>query len=1079
MSLKKLLITLSLLITVMVTTYAQVTTSSITGVVTDAKGQALIGATVKATHTPTGTIYGTTTRNGGEFTIPNVRVGGPYKVEVSFISFGTEAFNDIYLRLGEPLKLNVKLTEGSTSLKEISVTGTKASTKGNGGTALNISRTQLNNLPSVNRSVQDFVRLSPQASVSTSGKDGSPLGISFGGQSNKYNQFAVDGAVTNDVFGLSASGTNGGQAGANPISIETIDQLQIVLNPYDVKQSGFTGGGINAITKSGTNELHGSAYLYYQDQALVGKAPDSTRSKYGSFSNKIFGASLGGPIIKNKLFFFVNAERSKRNNPIDFNPATGASNVTVDELKSIYDHVKNTYNVDLGSYTDQQRDKPSTTLFGRIDWNINNIHKLTIRHNYLNASDIIYSRSNTSASFYNNYYSFPSKSNSSVIELNSNFSNALSNELRIGYNNVQDRRSYLGQPFPTVTINDNGRTINLGSDFSSTANSLSQKIWTFTDNLTMYKGKHTITVGANAELYDIKNTFIQGAFGSYTYDSINGFLQNLRPKQYQINYMTADSSLRDGVGFKAAQIGLYAQDEWNVRRNFTLTYGVRVDLPVFPTAPPDNVAFSKDPAFAGYSTATLPKSRLLFSPRIGFNWDVTNDGMTKIRGGAGIFTGRVPFVWISNQYSNTGNVYTNISLNGTAVPNGLNFRYDPNDPFYGQWSAGNLTEIGANIAGRPANINLTDKNFKFPQMFKTNLAVERKLPWGMTAIVEGNFTKTLNNTVWENLNVVATGDSVSLGGGLKRPTFTKLNKNWGDQILLLKNTNQGYAYNISGELTKVTNNGFFFKVGYSYGDAYSLNDGTSSTAASNWRFGPNVNGLNNLEMGRSNYSMGSRVLAVASKTFKYGKDDKFRTTVSLFYNGQSGVPYSWVYFNSVDPTGDDFATNGNNDLIYIPTSKELSNMSFEAIVQKDKAGNVTYSRTEAQQREDLERLIGNDSYLSKHRGENAKKNASRTPFENIFDFKVAQVLPIFKQHKVELTFDILNVGNLLNKDWGQTYFISNNASTPLTFRKFNNGEPVFQYDRRREINGFGDEKPYYINNFTSRWRGQLGLRYSF
>ena len=1081
MGFKKLLSTLSLLLTAFVT-YAQVTTSSITGVVTDSKGESLIGATVKATHTPTGTVYGTTTRGGGEFTIPNVRVGGPYKVEVSYISYGTETYNDIFLKLGEPLKLNVKLTEGTTSLKEVSITASKGIVKGNGGTALNVSRTQLDNLPTVNRSVQDFVRLSPQASVATNGKDGSPMGISFGGQSNKYNQFAVDGAVTNDVFGLSASGTNGGQAGANPISIETIDQLQIVLNPYDVKQSGFTGGGINAITKSGTNDFHGAAYFYYQGQSLVGKSPDSTRADYGSFKNKIFGASLGGPIIKNKLFFFVNAERSVRNNPIDFNPAEGSSNVTTGELKSIYDFVKNTYQVDLGGYTDQQRDKPSTTLFGRIDWNINSVHKLTIRHNYLDASDLVYSRSNSSAAFYNNYYQFPSKSNSSVIELNSNFSNKLSNELRIGYNDVKDRRSYLGQPFPSVTINDNGRTINLGSEFSSTANALDQSIWTFTDNLTMYKGKHTITVGANAELYKIRNTFIQGAFGSYSYDSIAGFINDLKPRQYQINYTTADSTLREGVGFKAAQIGIYAQDEWNIRRNFTLTYGVRIDIPIFPTTPPDNTAFSKDPNFAGYSTTTIPKSRPLIAPRVGFNWDVTNDGQTTIRGGVGIFTGRVPFVWISNQYGNTGNVYTNVSLSGNGLPADFRFNYDGNSPFFGQYSAANLAGMGASVGSRPSNINLSDRDFKFPQMFKTNLAIERRLPWGMSATLEGNFTKTLNNTIWENLNVIPTGDSVSLGGGVKRPTWEKKSTDWGDQVLLLKNTNEGYTYNISAELTKQTSNGLFLKVGYSYGDAYSINDGTSSTASSNWRYGPNVNGLNNLEIARANYSMGSRVLAVVSKAFRYGKDDKFRTTLTLFYNGQSGVPYSWVYFNTTDPTHDDLGSSGNNDLIYIPTSTEVSAMAFDGISQKDsKTGATIYSRTQEEQRADLERLISNDGYLSKHRGENAKKNASRTPFENIFDFKIAQVLPIYKAHKVEITFDILNVGNLLNKDWGRTYFISNNASTPLTFRKFDatSGNPVFQYDRRREVNGYGDEKPYYINNFTARWRGQLGLRYSF
>ena len=1079
MRLKKLLITFSLLLTAFVT-YAQVTTSSISGVVTDSKGEGLIGATVKATHTPTGTIYGTTTRNGGEFTIPNMRVGGPYKVEVSFISFGTETYNDIFLKLGEPLKLNTKLSEGSTNLKEVSITATKNTTKGNGGTALNVSRTQMDNIPTVNRSVQDFVRLSPQASVSTNGKDGSPMGISFGGMSNKYNQFAVDGAVTNDVFGLSASGTNGGQAGANPISMETIDQLQIVLNPYDVKQSGFTGGGINAITKSGTNEFHGAAYVFYQDQSLVGKSPDSTRSKYGSFSNKIFGASLGGAIIKNKLFFYVNAERSKRNNPIDYNPADGSNKVSLAQMQDINNYLtKNFPSYNPGSFTDQEREKPATTLFGRIDWNINSVHKLTLRHNYLNASDMVASRTPTIATFNNANYTFPSISNSSVLELNSNFSNKLSNEFRLGFNTVKDRRKYIGQPFPSVTINESGGTIYLGTEPSSTANALDQKIWTITDNLTLYKGKHTITVGANAEFYNIKNTFIQNAFGGYTYSSISDFTSGLKPTTYQINYTTADSTNRDGVGFKAAQIGVYAQDEWNIRRNFTLTYGVRVDVPVFPTTPPNKVAFAKDPAFPGYSTTTLPKTRLLVAPRVGFSWDINDDGATIIRGGVGVFTGRVPFVWISNQYGNSGNTYTNVFLTRGDVPAGLTFRYDPNDPFYGQYSAAGATAAGATVKTGVSNINLTDRNFKFPQVFKTNLAVQRRLPWDMTATIEGNFSKTINNTIWNNLNVMPTGDSISLGGVTKRPTFKKVTGNFGTQVLLLQNTSEGYTYNITGELTKVTNNGFFFKVGYSYGDAYSVNDGTSSTAGSNWRFTPNINGLNNLENGRANYSMGSRVLAVVSKAFKYGKDKKYSTTLTLFYNGQSGIPYSWVYFNpSVDPTGDDLGSNGNNDLIYIPTASEVQNMSFKPITA---TATSTYTRSEAEQRADFESLISNDKYLSKHRGEDAKRNAVRTPFENIFDFKIAQVIPIIKSHKVEITFDILNVGNLLNKDWGRTYFIANNASTPLTYSGYNaaTGVSTFQYDYRRIVNGFGDVKPYYINNFTARWRGQLGLRYSF
>jgi hypothetical protein len=776
----------------------------------------------------------------------------------------------------------------------------------------------------------------------------------------------------------------------------------------------------------------------------------------------------------------VNAERTKRTNPVDFNPIAGQSNVRPEEMEAIYNYVKNTYNVDLGGYGAQEKEKPSTSLFGRIDWNINSVHRLTLRHNYVNASDINVSRSNSNAYFYNAYYSFPSKTHSSVVELSSTFSNRLSNELRIGYNNVRDRRKYLGDPFPNVVINDAGRQINLGSEFSSSANALDQDIWTIVDNLTLYRGKHTITVGTSNEFYNIKNTFIQAAFGAYVYDSISGFLNNLKPRSYQINYTTDNPALREGIGFKAAQLSIYAQDEWDVMKNFRLTAGLRIDFPILPTDPPNNDAFQKSADFAGYSTAQLPKKRPLFAPRVGFNWDVFNNGQTQIRGGVGIFTGRVPFVWISNQYGNTGNIYTNVNLAGNALPNAFRFRYDKNDPFYGQYTTEELIGMGATINARPSNINLTDKDFKFPQSFKANLAVDQQLPWGIVGTLEGNFTKTINNVIWTNLNTVPKGDTtVSFGSGdVQRQVWKRKSFDFGEQVLLLQNTSEGYAYNVTVEFTKSTSTGLFAKLGYSYGDAFSVNDGTSSTAGSNWRFPPNVNGLNRLDEGPSKYSMGHRILGVVAKTFRYGGTQKnWATTVSLFYNGQSGVPFSWVYFNTVDPTGDDLGSNGNNDLIYIPTAQEVSNMKFDVISQAA----TGYTRTEAQQREDLERLISNDKYLSKHRGEAAEKYAARTPFEHVFDFKLVQVIPIIKQHKLEVTFDILNVGNLLNKEWGRTYFINNNVATPLTFRKWDaaTNTPVFQYDRRRVVNGDGEETPYVINTFTARWRGQIGLRYSF
>lgn len=1081
MGFKKLLITFLCVLGV-ATAFAQVTTSGLNGIIKDDQNQGLPGATVKATHLPTGTIYGTTTQPDGRYTIPNMRAGGPYKVEVTFIGYSARTFEDIHLKLGVIQKLDATLASGSQQLKEISVTGQRGGiiNPNNSGTAVNISRNQIENLPTVTRSVQDFARLSAQASTYSSGSDGSPLGISFGGQNNRYNQFAIDGAMANDVFGLAASGTNGGQAGANPISIEAIDQIQVVLNPYDVKQSGFAGGGINAITKSGTNDFHGAAYYLFQNEGLVGKSPNAVKSKYGKFNNDIYGIGIGGPIIKNKLFFYLNAERTKRSNPIEFNPddpGTGATNFTAAELKAISDKVRTDYNVDLGPYTAQNKTQESTSILARIDWNISSVHKLTLRHSYLDANNMLGTSRNRDQAYYlNSYYDFPSKTNSTTLELNSLFSNKISNELRIGLNVVRDNRDYKGEPFTNVRINDAGRTFNLGSEFSSTVNALKQNIVTLTDNVTLYRGKHTITIGTSNDFYNMKNDFIQANFGAYTFNSLNDFMTNAKPFQYQINYTTNDSLAKDGVKFSAAQLSLYAQDEWDVLPNLRLTYGLRVDLPIFPTNPPGNSTFSKD--FPGYSTSMLPKSRPLWAPRIGFNWDVMNNGKTQVRGGVGIFTSRVPFVWISNQYNNTGNLYTSVNLSGNALPAAFRMRFNKNDPFYGQYSAANLAAMGANVA-RPTNINITAEDFKFPQVFKTNLAVDQQLPWGIIGTLEFNYSKTINNTIWTNLNAERTNNTITLGGNEKRPVWDTVYRNY-DQVLLLDNTNEGYTYNLSAEFTKTSSKGLFAKVGYSFGESYSLNDGTSSTAGSNWRFPPNTRGLNELDLGYSKYRMGHRILGAVAQTFKYGNGKKWATTVSLFYNGQSGTPYSWVYFNSVDPTGDDRGSSGNNDLVYLPTQAEVATMRFETITKRDPAtGAVTYTRTEAQQRVDFEELIQNDKYLNSHRGRNTEKYDVRTPFEHVFDFKLVQVIPIIKNHKIELTFDVMNVGNLLNSKWGRTYFITNNVATPITFRRNEVAGPLYQYDKTRLNDTDGKFTPYFTNNFTSRWRGQVGIRYSF
>ncbi|HEX8462118.1 MAG TPA: TonB-dependent receptor, partial [Segetibacter sp.] len=645
---------------------AQVTTSSITGTVKDNSNQLLSGATITALHVPTGSRYSTTVGKGGNYTLPNLRVGGPYTITVSYVGFESRTIEGITLTLGNPSVIDVVLSPGQATLQNVTVV---AESRGlissqRNGTSTNISSRQLQTLPSINRNIQDFARLTPQAKAGNNGNDGGSTGLSFAGQSNRYNQFSVDGANASDAFGLTSSGTNGGAANINPISIEAIQEIQIVLSPYDVTQGGFTGGGINAVTKSGTNALRGSIYGQYQNQSFVGKSSpyNSTIAKlpYGKFKNETFGASLGGPIIKNKLFYFASFERFYKSTPIAFDPtiAGSGSRVNPDTLRAMADFMLKNYGFDLGSYGAINNENQSTSAFARIDWNINDKHKLTIRHNFVNGSnDLGRSRSATTAFFENTGYKSKNTTNSSVIELNSTFSSTASNVLRLTYNAVRDARVTPQAPNLFIsnydTLQKANISYNLGSEYSSAANSLAQNIFSITDNFTLYKGKHTLTFGTNNEFFKSSNVFLQGFYGAYTYNVGNSSRGNIANwmantgaglTRYQVGYSASGRGDEAPAILKSAQLSAYAQDVWAPTKNFKLTYGLRIDLPYISNTPPENAPFNT--AFVAYEVTTnqMPKQRLMYSPRVGFNWNEQKTGI-QIRGGVGMFTGRIPFVW--------------------------------------------------------------------------------------------------------------------------------------------------------------------------------------------------------------------------------------------------------------------------------------------------------------------------------------------------------------------------------------------------------------------------------------------------
>jgi hypothetical protein len=1064
MGFKKLLLTFIVLLSVCYS-FAQVTTSGVTGVIKDDKGQGLIGATVKAVHVPTGTVYGTTTQESGRYTIPNMRVGGPYTITVTYVGYETSTYKDLYLSLGSPLTQNGKLSDQSKSLSEVTITGTRngiISSQRN-GTTTNISQRQLVELPSVTRSIQDFARLTPQAVPTYSNTDGSPLGISFAGQSNKFNQFTVDGANANDVFGLSATGTNGGQTGANAVPLESIQEVQIVLSPYDVTQSGFTGGGINAVTKSGTNDFHGSAYFINQNEGIIGKSVQS-QVKYNDYKNTTWGASLGGAIVKNKLFFFVNAERNDVATPLAFNPAEAGSGskFNIARLDSIRTYVKS-LGYDPGSYTDITKKQYATSVFARLDWNISDKHKLTIRHSYVDGSNYVISRSATSMTFGNDGYYILNKTNSSVIELNSNFSNTTSNVLRLTYNRIRDRRE--ASLFPSVNMTENSLTYNLGAEPSSARNSLGQDNFTLVDNYTIIKSKHTITFGTDNQFFNTNNVFLQYYYGNYSYRSVPAFLlNNAPPTTYGISYSTKGGDDTAPGKIHAAQFSVYGQDVWDLKENFRLTYGLRIDLPVFFNKPDENAAFNASTIATtnNVNNTNIPKTRLLFAPRVGFNWDVKGDGTTQLRGGVGLFTGRVPLVWISNSYSNTGVAF--IKYSGNPLPANPNFNYNKND-----------VHLGAYIppTGAATEIDVTSKNFKYPQVFRTNLAIDQKLPWwGLIGSFEALFTKTINNINYRDLNVGPQVGTTKIGNET-RPwyNFQRADATY-TNVIYMDNTSKGYAYNLTFQIQKPLYKGWTGSLAYTYGESYAVNDGTSSTAYSNWRFVYNTNGLNSVnDATHANFDPGHRIVGFASKTFRYAHNH-LATTIGVVYSGFTGQRYSYVYNNNIN--GDDVSgKTGAAGLLYAPTDAS----QFSTLTYKDGTG-ATVTVTPDQQLADFKAFSADNKYLANNAGKNTERNGARMPWESHFDVKIAQDFYMYKTHKLTVSFDILNAANLLNHNWGWSYYLPN-QSVSLFSVTSQTSTPTFTFDKTKMNNINGILRPYTVNDYLSRWRGQLSIRYSF
>ncbi|MCX2718320.1 TonB-dependent receptor [Lentiprolixibacter aurantiacus] len=1057
-----------------------VTTSAISGQVTDENGEPLGGASVVAVHTPTGSTYGAATDFDGFYRISGMRAGGPFRITFSYLGFNEDVKENIFLTLGRTSQFNVTLSESATALQEVVVTATSTGIFGANktGTETTISQREVSTIPAASRSIADFVRLTPQAQVSE-GNDG--FSISLAGQNNRYNAIYIDGAVNNDVFGLAGSGTNGGQTGVNPLSVDAIETFQINIAPFDVRQSGFSGGSINAITRSGSNNWEGSAYSFVRNESLAGKTPvdlvgdDEEREKLADFSALTYGVRVGGPIIKDKLFFFLNYERQEDETPQPFNFSNYAGRSSLSDLQGLTSFLNTTYGYDPGIFDNNTRTLESNRITAKLDWNINQDHKLSLRYGYTDADNLEARNSGfRNIGFINGSEAFISKTNSLALELNSRFGNKFANNFILGYTIVRDDRDPAGDPFPTVDIQDGGGTISFGAEPFSTANLLDQDVLTLTNNFEIYAGRHTVTLGANLEFAKLKNLFFAYNYGDYTFEDqfdsdgnlissgLNQFLTGQDADVYQHGYSLVGSGITgdESAGaseFDTFQAGFYIQDEVQMTDDFRVTLGARIDIPYWSdgTENPDFnnrtipilESFGKDLQGARVGQGIDPTA--MFAPRLGFNWDVNGEGKTQIRGGIGVFTSRLPLVWPGGTYNNNG------------ITGGFMFEF--NQPFVADVN-NQFEDPAPGTGGTGGNVDLIAKDFKLPQVVKYNIAIDQKLPfWNLIASADFLYTDVITDVYYEQLNLK--GPAGFYEGADNRPFYDRRDEidPTYQAIYLASNTGGGYAHNTTLSIRKPYENGFAGQIAWTFGDSYKVFDGTSSQNSSQWRNIQTVNGKNSqLPVTRSDFALGNRITANVSYELRW--NDNIKTTFGLFYEGYQSQPYSFTYREGRDLLNDD---SRDNALMYIPASSD------EIVLVGDDPA-AEWNR--------LNTFIESIEYLRENRGRYAERNASRGIWSHIVDLKVLQDFSLDwggKKHTFQISADMFNFTNFLNEDWGKRNFIRSEVSPLQTVST--GSTPTFSINNG-VVNADGSPNIEEIDDFglaSSRWQAQIGLRYIF
>lgn len=1070
--------------------FSQVTTSSMSGTVTAEDGP-VPDAYVVAIHDPSGTTYNTVTNAEGRFSISGMRVGGPYKVLVTNIAYSDYEEDGITLSLGENYVLQVNMDEG-VALEDVIISARRSKfSNAKTGASTTISNDNITAIPTVNRSVSDIAKLSPYAS-----------GMSIGGGDGRSTNFTVDGANFNNNFGLSSDLPGGG----NPISIDAIEEMQVVVAPFDVRQTNFIGGGINAITKSGTNEFKGTAYTYYTNQNLRGnKINGQDQGERDKESKTIYGLTLGGPIIKDKLFFFVNAEYEKQpQKVVNWRPSQDGvantdksiSRTSVSDMQTVKDFLLNNYDYDPGSYENYPADEDNLKILARIDWNINDAHKLSLRYNHTkntswfptngNSTDVSPRLNNLdrisqySMSFSNSLYSQDNLVNSFTLDLNSKFSDKVSNQLLATYTKIEDVRGSNSDPFPMVDImagkNPDGSQIlepymSFGYELFTWNNGVHNNIFTLSDNLTWSLQDHRLMAGFRVEHQMADNSYMRSGTGFYRYSSLDDFLNKATPEAFALTYGYGGEE-NPAAEVKFNQYGIYVQDEWDVSDKFKLTYGTRADMIHYADNLVGNNAISAlDFGGRRVDVGSWPKTAVQFSPRVGFIYDVNGDKTLKLRGGTGIFTGRLPLVFFTNMPTNSGMVQGSAALSTEYDSQGNVIGKDPRlDNLAGDIITdvpemisrlGLPEDISPDQGELPREVAGIDPDFKMPQIWKSSLAVDYSVPadFPLSVTVEGTYTKSIKDVMLENYDLKGPEGWNRFNGPDDRYIYPEAADRTynGIDAFILTNTSKGWGAtaNITVQAQPVED--LNLMMAYTYTESKEITGMPGSNAASAYGGLFTVNGPFLPDLERSQYVTPHKVIGSLDYRFDYA-NDHMSTRVGLFYNGYSPAGYSYIYSN--DMNGDGWS----NDLIYIP--KGPGDINFVSQADED-----AYFK-----------FANQDKYLKKHKGEYADAFGARAPWVHRFDLHVEQEFKIKvggSTNRLQLNADILNFGNMLNSSWGVTKNnFPSNSSRILHYEGMNsNNEPTFSFN---ELNGDYISKSFDYNYYyREAWQMQIGIKYLF